>query len=352
MDRASLTDRISAALFLAGTGNALGAQTERWTIDEIERVYGGLVLRFAATEHEASVEPHSIVAGELSATGSQMYYLARALITAQGRLGHDGWVRCLLDWALVTPQTGNTPGTGRIVNALRQAHNGSNEQESGRARRVSTADNSNEAAVRVAPCGLIHPGHIEAACAQAFITCLPSHDTDVAIAAACAIAAGVSEALVRPALDDVLIACIHGAQIGEQLGKEQARCVAGPRLGSRMAMAVDIACTAPDDRSFLRSLEASVGNSSLAAESVAAAIGVLAYAKADPLHTIALATSIGNDTKSIATMAGALAGAMCGTAGLPTDLVGRFRFVNEPVYDITSVAAGLTSLALRTGSAS
>ena len=94
-------------------------------------------------------------------------------------------------------------------------------------------------------------------------------------------------------------------------------------------------------------MEAEVGNSVLAAESVPAAVGVLAYAHGDPLRTIELAASIGNDTDSIATMAGALAGALCGMRKLPAGLLAQFRAVNAAEYQIDELARQLASLASR-----
>jgi ADP-ribosylglycohydrolase len=201
--------------------------------------------------------------------------------------------------------------------------------------------------MRVAPAGLIHPGDIEAACEQAFVTCLPSHDTDVAISAACSIAAGAAEALVRADLNAIVAACLEGGRIGVRLAESRARVVAGPRYLARLEMALDIAARAKDDRNFLRDIEAIVGNSVLAAESVPAAIGAFVYAKGDPMKTIALCASIGNDTDSIATMAGALAGAMHGTKGLPQELYREFYAVNADEYHLEALADGLAGIAAR-----
>ena len=345
----TLQDRILASLCLAGMGDALGAQTEQWTIAEIEQAHGGLVMQFGEPPPDTFAGANNGRRAEVTDDASQMYYLAHALIAAQGRLDYDAWVRCLLDWADTSPKAGFMgPSTANIVAALRRGGDLARVGAIGNSlRKMTTVGNTNGAAMRVAPCGLIHPGRIEAACEQAFVTCLPSHDTDVAISAACAIAAGVAQALVKPELVDVLSACLEGAAIGERIARQRVRSVAGPRLSTRMNMALDIALKGTDDRRFLRDMEECVGNSVLAAESVPAAVGVLAYAKGDPLRTIALASSIGNDTDSIATMAGALAGAMSGMASLPQDLLAEFRRVNDAEYDLQAMAAGLSALAGR-----
>jgi ADP-ribosylglycohydrolase len=149
----------------------------------------------------------------------------------------------------------------------------------------------------------------------------------------------------------VIEACIAGAQVGEQLGREHARAIAGPSMTQRLHMALEIAGAARDDMGFLRALEARVGNSVLAAESVPAAIAVLCYAQADPLRTIALCATMGNDTDSIATMAGALAGALRGQQALPAALLQEFLQANASEYGLPGLADQLAAVAaVRSGS--
>jgi ADP-ribosylglycohydrolase len=347
-------DRIFASLALAGIGDALGAQTEQWSIEEIHAVHGGLVTSFGTPPSDTFAGSNDGLRGEVTDDASQMYYLAKALVNAGGMLDEAGWIACLLDWANTSPKASFMgPSTAAIVKALRDGTDVANVGTIGKSRRkMTTVGITNGAAMRVAPAGLIHPGNIRAACEQAFITCLPSHDTDVAISAACSIAAGVSKALVEPSLYAVIDACIEGARIGAALAGSRARVVAGPRYLARLEMALEIARRATDDRSFLLQMESNVGNSVLASESVPAAIGALMYAKADPMQTIALCASIGNDTDSIATMAGALAGAMHGTDKLPQDLYREFHHVNAAQYSLEALAKGLAVIAARNFGAS
>lgn len=346
----ALHERILGSLCLAGMGDALGAQTEQWTIAEIAAAHGGLVRHFGDPPPDTFAGANGGRRAEVTDDASQMYYLARALLRAEGRLDHDGWVACLLDWAATSPKAGFMgPSTANIVKALQNGDDVSRVGVIGSSsRKMSTVGNTNGAAMRVAPCGLVHPGDLRAACELAFVTCLPSHDTDVAISSACAIAAGVAQALLPCSLDAVLQACIDGARIGEEIAAQRARRVPGPRFATRLMMALNIADqarAAGDDRAFMVETEQQVGNSVLAAESVAAAIGVLAYANADPLRTISLCASIGNDTDSIATMAGAIAGAMHGRAALVQPLYGEFRAANDGDYELDALAAGLARIA-------
>jgi ADP-ribosylglycohydrolase len=80
-------------------------------------------------------------------------------------------------------------------------------------------------------------------------------------------------------------------------------------------------------------------------ESVPAAIGCFAYAQGDPLRTIGLGASMGNDTDTIAAMAGALCGALVGERALPAALRDEFMAVNEAEYSLRPLAAALAALA-------
>jgi ADP-ribosylglycohydrolase len=346
---ASRFDRVLGSLCLAGMGDALGAQTEQWTIDEIAEQHGGLVTAFGNPPPDTFAGANNGKRAEVTDDASQMYDLAKALADAGGRLDRSGWIKCLLDWAATSPKAGFMgPSTASIVKALQDGDDVQRVGTIGTSlRKMSTVGNTNGAAMRVAPCGLIHPGDLVAACEQTFITCLPSHDTDVAVSSACCIAAAAAQALVTPDLESVIAAALRGAVIGEQIAMARVRKVPGPRFVTRLEMALEIARAARDDRRFLRELEHSVGNSVLAAESVPAAIGILAYAKADPLRTIALAASIGNDTDSIATMAGAISGAMVGAARLPAELYREFRLVNDAEYQLDDLADRLARIATR-----
>ena len=343
----TLIDRITGSLCLAGMGDALGAQTEQWTIAEIARAHHGLVQQFGIPPADTFAGANAGKRAEVTDDASQMYYLARAIVKNGGSLDYNAWVACLLDWANTSPKANFMgPSTLGIVNALRAGEDVARVGVIGTSyRKMTTVGNTNGAAMRVAPCGLVHPGDLIGACELTYITCLPSHDTDVAISAACCIAAACSEAMTGSSLAEVIQACLRGAAIGEHMGRERARTVAGPQMLARIEMALEIAARARDDMSFMVEMERKVGTSVLAAESVAAAIGVLAYANADPLRTISLASSIGNDTDTIATMAGAIAGAMHGVSRLPADLLSEFLLVNGAEYRLQDLAHALSLVA-------
>jgi len=151
--------------------------------------------------------------------------------------------------------------------------------------------------------------------------------------------------LPEATVESVLAACLAGARQGEVLAKKHARMVAGPSIEKRIRLAIDIAKRSTDLESCLRDLEGYVGNSVAAHESIPTAIGLFAFTQGDAWKGIVAATNVGNDTDSIATMVGSMAGALNGFESLPKDQYQVFHNVNSKDFDLPKIATGLTELA-------
>ncbi|MGH2616409.1 MAG: ADP-ribosylglycohydrolase family protein, partial [Thermomicrobiales bacterium] len=191
---------------------------------------------------------------------------------------------------------------------------------------------------------LVYPGDLEGAVRLAWVTARPTHDTQIAASGAGAIAAGVAQALTVGAdVYSVTQACLWGARFGEEVGAKEGRLVAGPSVPRRIEIAIEEALRSRDLEDALRRIEASVGNSVMTVESVPAAVGIFVAAGGDPLETVVGGTNIGNDSDTIAAMAGSLSGALRGIAAVPRDMFETVKSVNSE--DIIGLAEGLTEIA-------
>jgi ADP-ribosylglycohydrolase len=345
-----LYDRILGCLSTAAMGDALGAATEQWSTAEIYARYNGPITTFHKPPPDTFAAAAGNEPGEVTDDASQMFYLAEVLIREDGRLDEKAWTACLLRWAAESPKVVNMgPSTRAVVEALREGKDPYKVNMVGQSGRQSThMGTTNGAAMRIAPVGLIHPGDPAEACRDAVVTCLPAHNTQRAVSATCALAAGVAHALTQSAdVFSVVRACLKGASIGEDLARShpRIRSVPGPRTGARIELAVTLALRARTREEALSLLEGYVGNSVEVGESVPTAIGLFVFAAGDPLESIIGGANIGNDTDSIAAMAGALAGALRGFAHVPPALYASFRSANN--FDIERMARGLTEIAMR-----
>jgi ADP-ribosylglycohydrolase len=323
-----IRDRIRGSLTWACIGDALGAPTEQRSIDEIRAIWGGRVERFHAPPEDAPFSAGR-AAGQITDDSSQMLYLVDAYVDGGGGIDTAGAARAILRWAdnaEYFPRFAG-PTTKASVERLRA---GSDPLEVGRIGRLTTEGTSNGAAMRVAPAGLAHPGDPEAAVRDAVVTCLPSHATNIAIGGACCVAAAVAAAMAHGAsVDDVLSAAAWGAAEGERIGRNQGREVAGALVSRRLMIALDIAARSPSLDEAMRGIATTVGSGLPSSEAVPAAIGLFAAAGGDPFLSVVGGANVGDDTDTVACIAGGVAGALHGAAGVPADLLATLQSVND-----------------------
>jgi ADP-ribosylglycohydrolase len=185
--------------------------------------------------------------------------------------------------------------------------------------------------MKIAPAGLVHPSDPESAIADVVAIGLVSHGTQTALAAACAIEAGVAEAMSEGAdMFSVVQAALLGARRGESIGRERARTVALPSVAKRIELAVTLALQAENADEANRSLADIIGCGLAAYESIPTAIGVFVAAGGDPLKSV---------------IAGALAGALKGVEAVPADLFKQVLRTND--LDLEAIAEGLARIARR-----
>ena len=338
-----LGNHVLGGLMGAALGDALGAATEQHQIDEIIAEHGGLLRELISPPIDTF--SHSDTAGLVTDDSSQMFVLAQALIDTQGELDDETWLKAMLNWSQTSPMRHQMgPTTRPLLEALAAGesidHIGT---VGGSTRKLTSMGATNGAAMRVAPAGLIHPGNIEGAVYTAWISSRLTHDTQIAASGAGAIAAGVAEALLPTAdVFTVVAATLEGARLGEEVGRREGRFVAGPSVRRRIEIAIEEALRATSFEEALRNIEATVGNSVMMVESVPAAVGIFVAASGDPLDCAIGGTNIGNDTDTIAAIAGAMAGALWGFDALPQEMMTTIQAVNEE--DIPQLAQGLTEI--------
>ncbi len=330
----TLYDHILGGLY----GQALG---DAWcmpallTPNQTWERYGGWLGRFypGADDHpvHAGLPP-----GRITDDTEQAFTLAEAMLE-DGGVTIEGAVRAVLRWydqvgGESCPYIG--PSTRRAVSQLR----------SGADPRVSGLHgDTNGAAMRVSVVGLIHPGDLAGAVRDAALQATPTHNTDVAMSGAAAVAGAVATAM-RPgvALDEVLRAGVEAAELGRRLGP----IYMGASVARRIELAIEIAHRPDEPRVRIQELYDIVGSTLAISESVPAAFGVLAMAGGDPLQTAIYAAALAGDADTVGAMACAIAGAWRGIDAFPADVLATLRSANSEL-DFEATARRLTDLAER-----
>ncbi|MBI3961012.1 MAG: ADP-ribosylglycohydrolase family protein [Chloroflexi bacterium] len=212
-------------------------------------------------------------------------------------------------------------------------------EELGRAGRFGWTNGS---VMRVALVGLRYPGDWEATVEAAYESAMPTHNTDVAIASAAAIACAVSRAAAGNAtVDDLIDAACMGADKGSRYGYP----FIAPSVSRRIRFAVDLARANKPVHERQRDIYDLVGTGLPAYEMAAAALAHLILANGDPVQAIRLSTNTGGDTDTTAAIAGAVAGTLRGPGRFPLGWVEAVNRANR--VDLADYAGRYTQLIQR-----
>jgi len=326
-------DRALAAMQGLAVGDALGMPTQLMSRAEIARRYGAIEgFRDAAPDHPIAA---GMPAGSITDDTEQALLLARALIDGAGELDPSDFARRLAAWEDAMRARGSLDLLGPSTRAAVAAVLAGVPAE--RAGRTGT---TNGAAMRVTPVGIAWPSaDLTRLVAAVRAASRVSHDTGIAIAGASAVAAAVSAGIDGADLDDAIDLGIAAAREGAALGT----WIAGADVAARIGWAVGLGRGARDaDPGTFLDL---VGTSLQTQESVPAAFGLLARAAGRGWDAALAAASAGGDTDTIAAMAGAIGGAIGGTAAFPAEAIATVARVNALALD--PVVDGLLALRVR-----
>ena len=185
---------------------------------------------------------------------------------------------------------------------------------------------TNGASMRISPVGIINCGEIERTVDDVAIACFPTHNTDIAIAGASAIACAVGGCIRgESSLDKVFAAAIQGAELGLTRGNSWI----GASIPRRIQLAFDIVEKNESETVILRNLYDVVGATVTITETVPTCLALVKYAEGDPIKTILCAANMGGDADTIGAIAGSIAGAYAGIKAFPTEYRELIEKVNH-----------------------
>ncbi len=311
------TDRALGALIGGALGDALGMPTQILSPAEIARTYGFVDGFVSATaDHPVS---RGLAAGTITDDTEQAVLLGRVLLRSGEHFNHRLWVDALLDWEREVKARGSYdllgPSTKRALDAINA---GVSPEEAGR------AGDTNGAAMRIAPVGIATPlVPLDALVSRVAETCRATHNTNIAIASATAVAAAVSHGVSGGSWKDATDQAIAAAR----LGTEQGYWIAGPDIAARIAWARELV-HGKSQANAIRLIVDLVGTGVASQQSIPAAFAVLEVADGDPWKAAVISANLGGDTDTIGAIATGIAGACSGFANLPAAEVARLKGID------------------------
>jgi ADP-ribosylglycohydrolase len=341
-----LFEKILGCLIMVAVGDALGMPAHDMTIDEIRERFGGPIRDLKSPFKDSRVH-RGMKAGQITDDAGLTFQIARAYIENRGKITPSLIGKYVADWVNEATSKGlSSMIGGSTKQAVQRINDGLDPVRESRKDKNPMMGATNGGAMKISPAGLIHPGNIEGAIRDAVSICLPTHGTQTAISAACAIAAGVSEAM-RPqaTVFSVAKATLAGAIKGETLGGKKGRIVPLPSVPERIKLAIAMALKTEHIEEANRLFSSVIGTGLAAYESIPTAIGIFVACEGDPRQCLIAGANVGYDTDTIASMAGALSGTLKGLNHVPKDWYRTVKRVNG--LNLISMAKELVTLSLR-----
>ncbi len=334
-----LYDRILGGLIGAGAGDAMGAATEARTTEQILEYFGHEVTDFETPP--ADTFGAGNIPGQLTDDFSSAYFVARHIADHDGAVTEKVVQEAMIEWSKHSEFFDRFAGpTTRL--AIRRYKGEEIEEPKGV--QLVSRQATNGAAMKISPIGLLNAGDVDGAIRDAVTVTRVTHDNYLAISGGCAVAAAVSRAVMPDAdVYNILQAGLYGAREGERIGRETARDVAGPSVVKRMEMAIDIGLGPGTAREKMVELGHRIGAGLHVSEAIPCAFGLFAANQGEAMGSIIGAVNVGYDTDTIATMAGAIAGALGGADKFPGHFLPILEEVNH--LDITGLAKDLARIA-------
>ena len=326
----STRDRALGAFYGLALGDALGMPTQSMSRAEIARRYGPIrTLRDAVADQP--IAP-GMPAGSITDDTEQAVLLGRLLISGGGRVVPEVFAKALLEWEADVARRGSSdllgPSTKRALELL---GNGTPPAEAGR------TGTTNGAAMRITPVAIATAPDVGRLVEAVVSTSEITHNTNLGIAAAAAVAAAVSAGIDGADLRTTLDLAERAADEGGRRGHWCAGGEIAARIGWARRWVRDLGDGVEHGDTVGDAVYAVVGTSVAAQESVIAAFALVEALGSSPIDVLTTAAGLGGDTDTIAAIAGAILGAHHGLSGLPADLVAEVRRVNdlqlEPIVD-------------------
>ncbi|GAA3699123.1 ADP-ribosylglycohydrolase family protein [Nonomuraea antimicrobica] len=332
-----LEDRATGCVAGAAVGDALGGATEGWTPEQIVQRYGGRVEGIVPPFNDdwrnaRPIAPYHKGDGHITDDTLMTHALIRVYEKAGGHLdayamaehlvpelmGERRWIPELEAEAL--PLQRIFLAEKWIVARLHYGH--ADPREAGVGNIVNCG-----AAMYVAPVGIVNAADPDAAYAEA-VDLTGAHQSSYGREAAGVMAAAVAEAM-RPGAtaDSVVATCLRLAKDGTRAAIE-AVCETAAGLGhwdgsfEALRAAVRPYDTVADTYRD-QGLGARRPSRVHSIEELPLALGFLMIAKGDYRETVLGGVNYGRDADSIASMGGAIAGALGGLASVPQEWVAQ-----------------------------
>lgn len=320
-----LKSKLYGALYGAALGDAMGATTEFCTQTQIKEQFNN---RLESLEQSISFITHGIIPGSVTDDFSASIYLMRSILNSNGVFNEEVSEQALLDWSKDDYYFKRFSGanTKKAVDMI----------ESGvrpgliESKRNYLGENTNGAAMKSSPIAMLGLLDSSQLLQWSLNLCMPTHFNSSAVSGTCAVIYATYEALTEnSSIDSVLKAGLLGAREGNEAMQKLNRISPSADVATRIERAIEDAKKISSREERIEYIYNFTGTGISVTESIVAVFAIIASVSDDPMEGIFTAINSGGDTDTIASITGAILGALNGFDSLNEGLLNQVVQVNE-----------------------
>jgi len=319
--------QVLGALYGISLGDAYGMPTEMFTREDIQKKLGEVNCLLPG--QECSEISRGFLAGETTDDTAFSMILCEVIIENHGKVDSMCMVEKIKEWANNHTKSQNVlgPSTKR---AFQKIEDGEKLEVAGQ------YGTTNGAAMRILPVGIVFDYRKpDIFMKNVVAACLPTHNTNVAISGAMAIAAAVSCCIRGGSLNDMVTESKKAAKMGASQGYH----VSEADIATRIELAIELVSADKNWNEILDDVYNIIGTGLATEQAVPAALAMAYYAAGDPMLCAKCCANVGGDTDTIGAMACGICGAYSGISSFDSSSLQTILTVNH--LDWASVAKQL-----------
>jgi len=311
-------NRILGCLVGVAAGDAMGMPTSMMSPETIRKHFPEYVTDFLQAPDDHILH-HGLVAGQVTDDTQQTLLIADSII-ANHRIDPEDVARRLIRWgeenhAFDSMLVG--PSTLRALYAIKA---GKSILQSG------SAGDTNGAPMRIASVGIFGNSDLEKTVDSVELTCLPTHNTNIAIAGSAAIAMAIGCGISGEKDIDLII---QKAMSAAEKGMKRGNIWYGASIIKRTRIALDIIEDHSSREVQMRNLYDIVGGGVQISETVPLCLAVFKMAHGNPVEAIEITTNLGGDCDTTGAIVGSICGAYMGITAFPPRWIKILSDINQ-----------------------
>jgi ADP-ribosylglycohydrolase len=313
--------QIKGCLVGVAAGDAMGMPSSMMSPETIQKTFG-YIDKFLPAPSKHIIH-NGMVAGAVTDDTQQTLLIADSII-ANHDIDPEDIARRLIRWGEEIRAFDSMAVGPSSLRALHAIKSGKSIYEAGR------AGDTNGAVMRIAPVGLLGFGNREKTLNLVSRACIPTHNTNIAIAGASAIAMAIGLALKgEKDVDSLISSSIEIIEPAMKLGN----IWYSASIHDRANLALDIVKQTQDQAEALRILYRVIGAGVQISETVPTCLALTRLVDGDPVQGVIAAANLGGDCDTIGAITGAICGAIKGIDAFPSDWVQQLSATNKIDFD-------------------